>query len=152
MERDSRTSPGQRHLLARLHQTTEELAGSLHDRLATKGYGDIRPGHGCVFGNIDPDGSRLTDIATRAGYTKQAVGEVVSDLEQLGYAERVPDPADRRAKIIRLTEKGRSAQATGFRTIQEIEEEWADRYGEDRIAALRELLDEILGDPAALAA
>jgi DNA-binding MarR family transcriptional regulator len=152
MERESERNPGRRHLLARLHHATEELGGSLHDRLALKGYADIRPGHGCVFGNIDPDGSRLTDIATRAGYTKQAVGEVVSDLEKLGYAERVPDPADRRAKIIRLTEKGREAQATGFRTIQEIEDEWAERYGEERIEALRELLEEIAGDPAALPA
>ena len=61
----------------------------------------MRPGHGCVFGTIEPDGSRLTDLAERARMTKQTVGEVTTDLERLGYVERVPDPRDGRAKIIR---------------------------------------------------
>ena len=59
-----------------------------------------------MFGNIDPEGSRLTELAERARMTKQSVGEVATDLEQRGYVERVPDPADGRAKIIRLTERG----------------------------------------------
>src|SRR5256885_4959440 len=83
--------------------TTEFFAG-----VAEHGYDDIRPGHGCVFGHIEPDGSRLTDLAARAGYSKQAVGEGTADLERMGYVERVPDPEDRRAKIIRLTEPGRA--------------------------------------------
>src|SRR6266516_6241307 len=106
------------------------------------GYEDLRRGHGCVFGNIEPDGSRLTDLAARAGYTKQAVGEVTTDLEQMGYVERVPDPEDRRAKIIRLTERGRAAQTTGQRLIADMEGRWARRYGKARVAELRALLEE----------
>ena len=49
------------------------------------GYPEIRPGHGCVFRFIDHEGTRLTELAERSGYTKQAVGEVVADLEELGY-------------------------------------------------------------------
>ena len=66
-------------------------------------------GHGCVFGIIDDEGSRLTDLAARSGFTKQSVGEAVAELQKLGYVERVPDPADRRAKIIQLTPHGREA-------------------------------------------
>src|SRR5438270_99482 len=73
----------------------------LYIRMAAAGYGDVRPGHGCVFGNIDLEGSRLTVLAARARMTKQTVGEVTNDLVRLGYAERVPDPQDGRAKIIR---------------------------------------------------
>ena len=47
-----------------------------------------------MFGNIDPEGSRLTELAERAHMTKQSVGEVTSDLEQRGYLERVPDPGE----------------------------------------------------------
>ena len=120
----------------------DEFSEELSRRVAAAGYGDIRPGHGCVFGNIDPEnGSRLTDLAERAMMTKQTVGEVVSDLEKLGYVERVPDPEDGRAKIIRLTGKGRHAYVVGRRLIEDLERDWAERFGEDRVAALRDVLE-----------
>jgi len=75
--------------------------------------------------------------------TKQSVAEATNDLEQLGYVERVPDPDDGRVKIIRLTERGREAQAMGRRLIDDIEREWAERYGEERIAALRDALEAV---------
>jgi DNA-binding MarR family transcriptional regulator len=83
----------------------------------------------------------MTDLADRAMMTKQTVGEVVSDLERRGYVERVPDPEDGRAKIIRLTTKGREVYLTGWRLNKEFEEEWATRFGKDRVAALREALE-----------
>jgi DNA-binding MarR family transcriptional regulator len=117
-------------------------------RVADTPYNDIRISHGCVFGNIDPEGTRLTDLAERARMTKQSVGEVTSDLEQRGYVERVPDPSDGRAKIIRLTERGRAAQALGVGLIDEIEQEWAERFGAEHVAALREALEAITGERA----
>jgi DNA-binding MarR family transcriptional regulator len=122
----------------------DQFSGQLHERVAAAGYGDIRPGHGCVFGGIDPDnGSRLTDLAERAMMTKQSVGEVTSDLERLGYVERVPDPDDGRAKLIQLTPKGREAYAIGQRLIDEVERDWAQRFGEDGVATLREVLEAV---------
>ena len=78
--------------------------------------------------------------------TKQSVGEVTTDLEQRGYVERVPDPADGRAKIIRLTERGHQAQTLGFELIAEIEREWGERIGEERVAALRDALEAITAE------
>jgi DNA-binding MarR family transcriptional regulator len=124
----------------------DEFSDELAKRVEAAGYTDIRPGHGCVFGTIEPEGSRLTDLAQRANMTKQSVGEATSDLEELGYVERVPDPEDGRAKIIRLTERGREAQAIGRRLIAEVEREWAERFGEERIAALREALEAITAE------
>jgi DNA-binding MarR family transcriptional regulator len=77
--------------------------------------------------------------------TKQSIGEIVDDLASLGYVKRIPDPDDRRAKLICLTEKGEQAQRVGYRLFGEIERRWADRYGADRVAALRALLEEIVG-------
>jgi DNA-binding MarR family transcriptional regulator len=133
-----------RHPLIRLLDAgfdafSEELAR----RVAQTPYSDIRITHGCVFGNIEPDGSRLTDLAERAHMTKQSVGEVATELEQRGYLERVPDPRDGRAKIIRLTERGHEAQALGREIIDEIEADWGERFGVERVAALRDALEAI---------
>jgi DNA-binding MarR family transcriptional regulator len=107
------------------------------------GHGDVRGAHGCVFGNIELAGMRLTELAERAGMTKQAVGEAVSDLEGLGYAERVADPSDGRAKIIRLTDQGGAAQRAGFAIIAELEAEWVERFGAERVEQMRSLLIDI---------
>jgi DNA-binding MarR family transcriptional regulator len=127
----------------------DDFREQLERRLVDTPYNDIRISHGCVFGNIDPDGTRLTELAERARMTKQSVGEVTSDLEQRGYVERVPDPSDGRAKIIRLTERGRAAQALGVGLIDELEQEWAERFGAERVAALRDALEVITGERVA---
>ncbi|HEV3388604.1 MAG TPA: MarR family winged helix-turn-helix transcriptional regulator [Solirubrobacteraceae bacterium] len=129
-----------------LNVAFDDFCDDLERRVADTPYSDIRVAHGCVFGNIDPEGTRLTELAARARMTKQSVGEVTSDLEQRGYVERVPDPSDGRAKIIRLTERGRAAQALGLGLIDEIEQEWAERFGAERVTALREALEAITGE------
>jgi DNA-binding MarR family transcriptional regulator len=133
-------------LIRLLDVAFDDFSDELAKRVEAAGYTDIRPGHGCVFGTIEPQGSRLTDLAERANMTKQSVGEAASDLEQRGYVERVPDPDDGRAKIIRLTARGREAQAIGRSLIDEVEREWAERYGEERVAALREALEAITAE------
>jgi DNA-binding MarR family transcriptional regulator len=111
--------------------------------LAEHGHEAIREGHGCVFGYIEPDGSRLTYLADASGLTKQAVGEAVDDLQALGYVERVPDPADGRAKIVRLTPTGAEARSVGRKALEDVERRWAAEIGEERIAEMRATLEEI---------
>ena len=111
-------------------------------------YGDIRPTHGCVFRFVQGEGLRLTEIAERAKLTKQSVGEIVDDLVERGYAARIPDPDDRRAKLICLTERGEAAQAHGRKLFAKVEKRWAERYGAERIGGLRELLEEIVAAEA----
>jgi DNA-binding MarR family transcriptional regulator len=136
-----------RHPLIRLLEDGfDAFAEEMTRRVAETPYSDIRITHGCVFGNIEPDGLRLTDLAERANMTKQSVGEVATELERRGYLERVPDPGDGRAKIIRLTERGRAAQALGLQIIDEIEQEWAERFGAERIEALRDALEAVTAE------
>jgi DNA-binding MarR family transcriptional regulator len=106
-------------------------------------FSDIRPTHGCVFRYMDERGLRLTEIAERGNMTKQSAGEVVDYLVARGYVERFPDPDDRRAKLVRLTERGEAAQAYGFGLLAKIEERWGERYGAERIADLRAMLEKI---------
>jgi len=130
--------------LAGLLEAVEEaFYGEFRAELEATPYTDIRPTHGCVFRFIPEDGLRPTDLAALAGMTKQSIGEITDDLAARGYVERIPDPADRRAKLIRLTAKGRKAQRTGTELIRRVEERWAERYGEKRMAGLREALEKI---------
>ena len=131
-------------LLSLLSGAKELAIDELHRRLADEGFADIRPGHGCVFRFIEAEGSRLTEVASRAGMTKQSVGEVVADLERLGYVERVPDPDDRRAKIIRLSERGWDAERAAKVILADIERGWAREVGEERVAELRGTLEAVL--------
>lgn len=135
--------------VALLFAAANALVGELRERMAAAGYGDVREAHGCVFGNLAPEGMRLTELAERAGITKQAVGEAVSDLERLGYAERIADPLDGRAKIIRLTERGATAQQQGFEIIAAIEARWAEQFGADDVERMRAILLELTGSPLA---
>jgi len=133
-------------MIALLFRAADAFSEEVFERVGEAGLADLRPGHGCVFGNIDPEGSRLTELARRANMTKQTVGEVATDLERLGYAERVPDPSDGRAKIIRLTERGREALVVSRAIIEEVEGEWAERFGADRVAALRDALESVTAE------
>jgi DNA-binding MarR family transcriptional regulator len=147
----SKNPPAGLPLPGLLDIVSEALFGEFRSELERSEFGDIRPTHGCVFRYVQGDGLRLTDIAERAGMTKQSVGEIVDDLAGRGYVQRIPDPDDRRAKLVCLTERGEEAQAFGLRTFAEVEKRWAERYGPERIAGLRRLLEEIAAAEAPFA-
>lgn len=134
----------QRPIAGLLNEVKVAAVRRLFVRLREEGFDQVREGHGCVFGFIDiENGSRLTELAERSGLTKQAVGEAATELERLGYAERVPDPTDKRAKIIKLTPSGLEACLTGRRIFAEIEREWAEEFGEELLANMREAAERI---------
>lgn len=103
-----------------------------------------KPKHSAVFAQLGPDGARLTELAQRAGMSPQAMGELVDELEQLDYVRREPDPADRRAKIVRLTPLGIKVSSAGQRVIVGIEADITQRIGADGHAELRRLLGRLL--------
>jgi DNA-binding MarR family transcriptional regulator len=103
-----------------------------------------KPKHSAVFAQISPDGSRLTELARKAGMTPQAMGELVDELVDMGYVLRRPDPDDRRAKLIVLTKRGRDAVAAGRLAIEGIEEQVTEILGEHGHRELRRLLSKLL--------
>jgi len=104
----------------------------------------LKPAHSAVFAQIKPEGSRLTELARGANMSPQAMGELVDELESLGYVVRRPDPTDRRAKLIRLTTKGHACIAAGTATIDGIEQALTERLGERGHRELRRLLRRVL--------
>jgi DNA-binding MarR family transcriptional regulator len=140
--------PAKIPLTGLLDAALEAMLSEFRGDLEQTEFTDLRPTHGCVFRFVRDEGMRLTRLADLAGMTKQSVGEIVDDLAEHGYVERVPDPADRRAKLIRLTGRGTEAQRTGFGLLAQIEARWTERYGPDRIAQLREALELIVATEA----
>jgi DNA-binding MarR family transcriptional regulator len=93
-----------------------------------------------VFRYLNPDGTRLQELATRAQMAPQSIGWHVDDLERLGYVERVPDPSDRRAKLIRPTKHGLAFMATTRDALADIEKRWVQALGTDTLTQLRDTL------------
>ena len=105
-------------------QSIRLMVDELVTRLHAAGYDDITAAQQAVFENIDRDGSRLTTLAARSGMTHQSMSELVHALERAGYLERRPDPADGRARMILLTDKGRALVRQALHDIREIEAAW----------------------------
>src|SRR3954452_20657524 len=82
------------------------LQDELFERLAEAGYDDLHSRPGAVLAYLDEDGIRATELARLSGRHKQVVGRLVDELEELGYVDRRPDAADRRAKLVVPTERG----------------------------------------------
>ena len=118
----------------------------LHRRFAERGHSEIRPPHGNVMQFLDDDGTRVSVLAERAEMTKQSMAELVAHLERLGYVKRVPDPDDRRAKLVRATPRGKQLYAIAREVVAEIEAEWTKRLGRAKMRRLRELLEELNAD------
>ena len=68
--------------------------------------------------------------------------------KSLALVEHVePDPTGSRAKVARLTPKGREAQEAYQRLLGTIEERWQARFGKENIRTLRELLERLAREP-----
>ena len=123
----------QRHHIGQLLvQTTRQFQTELFRRLQEAGLEGIRLPHTHVSAYIKTDGSRLTDLARDARMTVPAMLELVDDLERLGYAERRPDPVDRRAKLVTITDRGWTAMRTAREVIADLEAEYAGAVGKRR--------------------
>jgi DNA-binding MarR family transcriptional regulator len=116
------------------------LIDEVQKQVNAAGYGDVKAIHDCVFRYLDPDGTRLQELATRSAMAPQSIGWHVDELERLGYVERVPDPSDRRAKLIRPTKRGLAFMAATKDALADIEKHWINALGRDTLCQLRDTL------------
>lgn len=100
----------------------------------------VRASHMTLIPHIDLQGTRLTTLARRVGVSKQAVGQLVGELEGFGALERVPDPDDGRAKLVRFTEAGRRWLLEGLAVLGEVELELGRQLGHRHIRTLHTAL------------
>lgn len=97
----------------------------------------LRPSHTAVFPHIDLEGTRPSEIARRMGISKQAVGQIVADLEAMGAVERLPDPADRRARLVRFSRAPGRGLLDGLAVLMAFEDELAEDIGDDLMGDLK---------------
>jgi DNA-binding MarR family transcriptional regulator len=113
------------------------------EALAAAGFDDFTPAQARVFQRIAPEGSRLTDLAEQAQIAKQSAGFLVDQLERAGYVERVPDPTDARARLVRVAARGAKAIPLAAAAVAEVEAEWAAHLGARRMSQLRGILTQL---------
>ena len=112
------------------------------------GY-DVTVAQARIAQRIAEGGSRLTDLAEQAQVTKQTASLLVTALERGGLVERVPDPADGRASLIRFTRRGQAAVQRAQEEVMAVEQEWNDHLGPELAGCLREALTRLrdIADP-----
>src|SRR5688572_30770810 len=120
-----RTSIGR--LFLRAHRAYSAWANV---KMRERGYEEVSLAHTALLVNLDIKGTRLTTLAERAGMTKQSMGQLASDLENKGYIQRIDDPSDKRAILVKFTEKGMQFLRAGYDVKREIEAEFATILGE----------------------
>jgi DNA-binding MarR family transcriptional regulator len=120
------------------------LDAEVAEALAARGAGDLGPRHAAAILLVERKGVRLTDMAERAGITKQAMMQVVDDLEALGHVRRSPDPTDARAKVVKLTPKGEKERAEASKAVSAAEQRIRRRLGGGTYDALKGTLGAIV--------
>ena len=113
------------------------------DAVVAAGITDITLAQARVAARISPDGSRVSDLAEQARVTKQSAAFLVEQLEKAGYVERVPDPTDGRARLVRLTARARRVAHAADAEVRRVLTEWADRVGEERLRQMHETLRDL---------
>ncbi|MGY1942297.1 MarR family winged helix-turn-helix transcriptional regulator [Nocardia asiatica] len=136
-------STGEPTLLKLLSQATAAYERALNDELRARLDEQLRPAHYAVFRYLDPNGSRITELAEAAGMTQQSMGELVTHLERRGLVVRQVDPADRRARTVLLTEAGRAALEVAAERIRDIERTVEHAVGQRTLAELRATLGQV---------
>jgi DNA-binding MarR family transcriptional regulator len=116
----------------------------VRQQLLETNFTDLTLAHFTVFQHLPPNGARVSELAVQAQITKQSMGALVEHLEQCGYLERHPDPKDRRAQIVQLTDRGKALVDIARGALQELEAEWEGYIGVDRMTQLRSTLRDLI--------
>lgn len=125
-------------------RVSTQLVDGIQDGLARRGYGDVRPAHGFAFVRISAGDATTADLAGYLGVTKQAASQLVDHLVRRGYVTRVPDPTDARARILRMTDRGRACTDAAQEAAGETVESWRRQLSPRDFATLQSILSTIV--------
>src|SRR3954447_18521303 len=114
------------------------IRARVFDGVRAAGYDDLNPAHVALIRYPTLDGLRPVDVAERAQITKQSVHELLGHMEKCGYLAREPDPTDRRARVVRLTDSGKRLELEVRAQAQAAEHQIAIMLGEARFTQLRD--------------
>lgn len=136
----------QQHVGRLFLRASRSFAALATRKLKERGHEGLGMAHTALLPHLDAEegGTRATELAERAGMTKQAAGRVVRDLERMGYVKRTTDPEDARATLVAFTDEGWRFLEDAYHVKREIEAEYAAVLGEERMGLLRSALEDLL--------
>jgi len=123
----------------------QEFVRELRETHAREGFDDTGRSDGYVFRALAARPMTVSDLATRLGISKQGAGQIIADMEHRGYVERRPDPADGRARLLFLTERGNAALAAARRFHRQYERRLVRTQGPEAVTTLRKALEAMAG-------
>lgn len=136
------------NVLASVEWLTRRIAADVRALRQAHTVPITRASQGLILHLLPEDGARPTELADGRWISKQAIGQRVRELIELGLVRTDPDPTDRRAVIVRRTPAGDRVAAQLHHHIAVLERSWAQQVGEDRYATFRAVLDELGADHA----
>jgi DNA-binding MarR family transcriptional regulator len=123
-----------------MYIASRSLEARAYDAAVAAGASDVTPTQARLMAQIDPDGTRVVTLAARARTTKQSATSLVDQLERAGYVERVPDPADGRAKLVRMTARAHEVGVAANAEVARALGEWEEHVGTARMRELEETM------------
>ena len=123
----------------------QEFVRELHAAHAAAGFSDLGRSDGFVFRSLATRPMTVSELAGHLEITKQGAAQIIDDMERRGYVEREPDPADRRARLVRLSARGEQALANARRFHRDYERRLARSYGTEAVRTLRAMLGAVAG-------
>ena len=123
-----------------LREFSRDYERRIWRELSSRGYPEIRPSHSQVFANLGMGSVRVSELAERAQVTQQAMGKMLKELEQMGYIARDTDSRDKRAREIRLTERGIKLAMDSMEAVDHVRRHYDTKVGESELANLEETL------------
>jgi DNA-binding MarR family transcriptional regulator len=146
MSSDSQEKPALPTVGALLRLAWLAFRERMYATVQAAGYTDLGPAHVLVFRYPTIEGLRPSDLAAQMGISKQAMNDLLRHLEKRGYLVLQPDPADGRARLISLSDRGSELMELTHTMAQDVADEWALRVGRDRLDALRQTLIQLVHD------
>ena len=121
----------------------ETVRRRMLERLHERGFDDLEIAHLNLFLFPGPQGLKPSELAARLGASKQSVNHVLGQMERFGYLERRDDRDDLRSTRIHLTSRGKLVVTTIREAVMEVEGEWRQKLGSQRLELLRQMLIEL---------
>jgi DNA-binding MarR family transcriptional regulator len=139
------------HIARLLLRAVRAVQSTYIERLQQRGHPGLRTGHIPVLAGLNPDGAgaadegtRITDLANRAGMTRQMMGRLVRELEALGYLATATHPEDQRAVVVTMTERGHAIRTEAAAVIADLEADYAVLLNDPDLATLKGALQSII--------
>ena len=127
-------------LAAALAAAAEAHKARFRRQMAIRGFTAHNGAAGEVLLHLGPQGMSQTALTAAMGLSKQAVQQLLDQLEAGNYLRREPDPGDKRAKRIVLTDFGGREFAERRKVLAELDDDTRDRLGKKLLAKLEKAL------------